>query len=87
MIDIFSNSDFFINSKPYTVHRLDKDTSGVLLIAKTREMAKLLTTLFRLRRIHKTYLTICEGEFLKNSGVLKDDLIRFDGKKKLPKRQ
>ncbi len=82
LIDIFSNSEFFINSKPYTVHRLDKDTSGVLLIAKTREMAKLLTTLFRLRRIHKTYLTICEGEFLKNSGVLKDDLIRFDGKKK-----
>ena len=83
LIDIFSKSEFFSHNKPYTVHRLDKDTSGVLLIAKTREVAKLLTSLFRLRRIHKTYLAICEGELKKNSGVLKDDLIRFDGKKKI----
>ena len=54
IIDIFSKSKLFDYDKPYTVHRLDKDTSGVLLIAKNREMAKLLTSLFRLRRVHKT---------------------------------
>ena len=34
LIDIFSNSKIFENSKPYSVHRLDKDTSGVFIIAK-----------------------------------------------------
>jgi len=83
LIDIFSKSQLFTHTKPYSVHRLDKDTSGVLLIAKNREMAKLLTTLFRLRKIHKIYLAICEGEINKNSGFLQHDLIRYEGKKKI----
>ena len=82
LIDIFSKSQLFNDTKPYSVHRLDKDTSGVLLIAKNREMAKLLTSLFRLRKIHKIYLAICEGEINKNSGFLEHDLIRYEGKKK-----
>ena len=36
LIDIFAKSEIFQNSKPYTVHRLDKDTSGIFLIAKNR---------------------------------------------------
>ena len=83
LIDIFSKSELFIDTKPYSVHRLDKDTSGVLLIAKNREMAKLLTSLFRLRKIHKIYLAICEGEINKNSGFLENDLIRYEGKRKI----
>ena len=83
LIDIFSKSQLFNDTKPYSVHRLDKDTSGVLLIAKNREMAKLLTSLFRLRKIHKIYLAICEGEISKNSGFLEHDLIRYEGKKKI----
>ena len=83
LIDIFSKSQLFNDTKPYSVHRLDKDTSGVLLIAKNREMAKLLTSLFRLRKIHKIYLAICEGEINKNSGFLEHDLIRYEGKKKI----
>ena len=35
LIDIFSKSEIFKDSKPFSVHRLDKDTSGVILIAKT----------------------------------------------------
>ena len=83
LIDVFSKSELFNFSKPYPVHRIDKDTSGVLIIAKNRETAKLLTTLFRLRKIHKTYLAICEGEVNKFSGELKHDLIRYEGKKKI----
>ena len=83
LIDIFSKSKLFIDTKPYSVHRLDKDTSGVLLIAKNREMAKLLTSLFRLRKIHKIYVAICEGEINKNSGLLENDLIRYEGKRKI----
>jgi len=83
LIDVFSKSELFNFLKPYPVHRIDKDTSGVLIIAKNRETAKLLTTLFRLRKIHKTYLAICEGEVNKFSGELKHDLIRYEGKKKI----
>ena len=83
LIDIFKKSKIFENTKPYSVHRLDKNTSGVFIIAKKREMAQLLTSLFRLRKIHKTYLAICHGELEKNSGELNDNLIRYDNGKKI----
>ena len=83
LIDIFKKSKIFENTKPYSVHRLDKDTSGVFIIAKKREMAQLLTSLFRLRKIHKTYLAICHGELEKDSGELNDNLTRYDNGNKI----
>ena len=83
LIDIFSKSKIFNNIKPYTVHRLDKETSGVFIIAKHRESAQLLTSLFRLRKVYKTYIAICHGELSINKGVWKNDLIRYDGEKKI----
>ena len=83
LVDIFAKSEIFQGTKPYSVHRLDKDTSGVFIMAKTRESAQLLTSLFRLRKVHKTYLAICHGELVKDSGEWNDDLIRFDGEKKI----
>ncbi len=83
LVDIFSKSEIFQNGKPYSVHRLDKDTSGVFIIAKTRKSAQLLTSLFRLRKVHKTYLAICHGELDKNSGEWSNDLIRYDKEKKI----
>ena len=83
LIDIFAKSKIFHNTKPYSVHRLDKDTSGVFIMAKKRESAQLLTSLFRLRKVHKTYLAICHGELDKDSGEWNDDLIRYDGNKKI----
>ena len=83
LIDIFSKSPIFKDSKPYSVHRLDKDTSGIFIIAKNRETAKLFTSLFRLRKIHKTYIAICYGELDKNKGIFNQDLTRYDGKKKI----
>ena len=83
LVDIFAKSEIFQGTKPYSVHRLDKDTSGVFIMAKTRESAQLLTSLFRLRKVHKTYLAICHGELDKNSGEWNDDLIRYDGEKKI----
>ena len=78
LVDIFAKSKIFQNTKPFSVHRLDKDTSGVFIIAKHRESAQLLTSLFRLRKVHKTYLAICHGEIEKTSGVWNEDLIRFE---------
>ena len=43
------------------MHRLDKETSGVLLAAKTAETHQKLVTLFSQRQIEKTYLAICVG--------------------------
>ncbi|MDC0566317.1 RNA pseudouridine synthase [Candidatus Pelagibacter sp.] len=83
LVDIFAKSEIFQGTKPYSVHRLDKDTSGVFIMAKTRESAQLLTSLFRLRKVHKTYLAICQGELEKDSGEWNDDLIRYDGEKKI----
>ena len=81
LVDIFAKSKIFQNTKPFSVHRLDKDTSGVFIIAKHRESAQLLTSLFRLRKVHKTYLAICHGEINKNSGVWDEDLIKFENNK------
>ena len=83
LVDIFAKSEIFQGTKPYSVHRLDKDTSGVFIMAKNRETAQLLTSLFRLRKVHKTYLAICHGELEKNSGEWNDDLLRYDNGKKI----
>jgi 23S rRNA pseudouridine955/2504/2580 synthase len=83
LVDIFAKSEIFQGTKPYSVHRLDKDTSGVFIMAKTRESAQLLTSLFRLRKGHKTYLAICHGELNTDAGEWNDDLIRYDGDKKI----
>ena len=82
LVDIFAKSEIFKDSKPYSVHRLDKDTSGVFIMAKKRESAQLFTSLFRLRKVHKTYLAICHGELDKDFGEWNDNLIRYDGEKK-----
>ena len=83
LIDIFSKSKIFENSKPYSVHRLDKDTSGVFIIAKNRNTAKLFTSLFRLRKIHKTYIAICYGELESEKGIFDQNLTRYEGKKEI----
>ena len=83
LVDIFTRSDIFQDTKPFSVHRLDKDTSGVFIMAKHREAAQLLTSLFRLRKVHKTYLAICHGELQKDSGEWNDDLTRYDNDKEI----
>ncbi len=84
IIDIFSKSELFKDTKPFSVHRLDKDTSGVFIIAKNRETAQLFTSLFRLRKVYKTYLAICNGELILNDkGSIKNELIRYENKKKI----
>ena len=47
--------------RPGIVHRLDKDTSGILIAAKTLEVQQKLTQLFASRKIYKEYWAICVG--------------------------
>ena len=83
IIDILNNTKYFENSKPYIVHRIDKETSGVLIIAKNREYAQLFTSLFRIRKIHKTYLAIVYGKVDKSLRIMKDNLIYYENNKKI----
>lgn len=83
IVDILKKTKYFQFSKPYIVHRLDKETSGIILIAKNRESAQFFTSLFRIRKIHKTYLAIVKGEVSKSLKKMEDHLSYFDNNKKI----
>jgi len=52
------------------VHRLDKDTSGVMVVARTEQALKALTKQFKDRVVRKTYLALVSGVIKKGSGVI-----------------
>lgn len=54
----------------FVVHRLDKETSGILLFAKTAEAHKLFSTLFADRNIRKFYLTVVDGQPYEESATI-----------------
>ena len=82
IVDTLKKTKYFQHTKPYIVHRLDKETSGIFLIAKNRESAQFFTSLFRIRKIHKTYLAIVKGEVPKNLKKMEDFLEYFEKNKK-----
>ncbi len=86
LVDLIAKNRIFLNSKPFIVHRLDKETTGIIIIAKNRKYAQLFTSLFRIRKIHKSYLSICYGEMEKNKGIFDENLIRYDKDKKISER-
>jgi 23S rRNA pseudouridine1911/1915/1917 synthase len=56
--------------RPGIVHRLDKDTSGVLLIAKDLRTLEQLSCAFKERKVHKTYLAVVIGHLRASSGTI-----------------
>jgi|LakMenEpi03Aug12_release.lakeMendotaPanAssembly.Ray.scaffolds.fasta_scaffold38566_6 RluA family pseudouridine synthase len=54
----------------HLLHRLDKETSGILLFAKTTAMRDAMLDLFKQRKINKTYLAIVDGIPKQNSGII-----------------
>jgi len=83
VVDTLRETKYFEDSKPFIVHRLDKETSGILIVAKTREYAQLFTSLFRIRKIHKTYLAVVYGEVSQDIKVLEDDLVLYEKERKI----
>ena len=55
---------------PALVHRLDKDTSGLLLVAKEPRVADRLASLFETGRVEKDYLCLVAGRLPENQGVI-----------------
>jgi len=62
--------------KPRLVHRLDRDTSGVLMIAKTRGAAQRLAEAFRARETKKTYWALVKASPPKLEGTIKSWLLK-----------
>ena len=58
------------SDRPGIVHRLDKDTSGLMLVAKSKEAYEKLTNDFKNKKIHREYLALLEGNLLKNKIVI-----------------
>ena len=80
ILDILRSTKEFESAYPYAVHRIDKETSGILIVAKNRKYAQLFTSLFRIRKIHKTYLGIIIGALPNRKGTFIDELHYHEGK-------
>jgi len=62
--------------RPGVVHRLDKNTSGLIIIAKTNEAHLKLTEMFKEKTIKKTYLAICKNNFKEKEGRVENQIGR-----------
>ena len=62
--------DAAVGKKTILVHRLDKETSGLLILAKNQEAAAVLEGMFRDRTVHKRYLAIVDGKMERRKGVV-----------------
>ena len=60
------------------VHRLDRDTSGVLVMATSKARAAYLAGEFRAHRVHKTYIALCQGMSTRHEFIEQAPLARFD---------
>jgi 23S rRNA pseudouridine1911/1915/1917 synthase len=56
--------------RPGIVHRLDKDTSGLMLVAKNRQAQANLMQQFKNRLIKKTYITLVQGRITPEKGII-----------------
>lgn len=64
------------------VHRLDKDTSGVLLWSKDPETLTLLMSQFKERLVHKTYMALVHGWFTTHTGTIRVPMGRLSRNRK-----
>lgn len=72
----------YYKDTPFTfraVNRLDKDTSGIVLIAKNRFAAEALSEQIRTKKVQKTYLALCCGNLPASSGTIDAPITRDEG--------
>ena len=65
----------------FVVHRLDRDTSGVILFARTEEAQRSLSQAFEQRQVEKYYLGIVRGLLPAKSGSIEEPIMEHPGKK------
>ena len=78
-IDAYKSTlQFDSNEAPRLIHRLDKDTSGVLLLARNAKAANIFTSLFRQKLIEKVYWALVEGVPRKEEGIVESYIGKLD---------
>jgi len=73
------NGNLGIGDRAGIVHRLDRETSGVLLIAKNQKTFEFLQKLFADRKIQKEYMVLVHGNLKEDELTVKNSLIRLEG--------
>ena len=66
--------------RPKLTHRIDKDTSGLLVLARNRKYALILTKAFKEHQIKKTYLALCSGRPKQDEGQIKAPIVKVGEK-------
>jgi 23S rRNA pseudouridine1911/1915/1917 synthase len=72
----YNNGSELKNNRVGIVHRLDKDTSGLIVIAKTEDIHEKLSEQFRARKVFKSYVALVHGEMEKDSGQIEARIAR-----------
>lgn len=75
VVNYFCGTDFTFR----VITRLDRDTSGVVLIAKNKISAGILTEQMTSGQIHKSYVALCHGCPANNKGIIDAPIARKDG--------
>lgn len=72
----FQIQDSKIQNRVGIVHRLDKDTSGLIVVAKSEEIHEKLSEQFRNREVFKSYVALVHGEPEENAGTIDAPIAR-----------
>lgn len=70
----------YANLRPGIVHRLDKETSGVLVLVKNKSALQHLKNQFQNHTIQKTYIALCHGIAERNKGIINLPILSIGSK-------
>ena len=71
-----------IGQKIFLVHRLDKDTAGLMIVAKTQAAAAKWTKLISGKTVKKEYIAICVGTIEPKKGIICEKIVQHGEEKK-----
>jgi 23S rRNA pseudouridine1911/1915/1917 synthase len=77
--DTLANALKYKFKKFYLVHRLDRDTSGLVLVALNEKVKDYLSNLFATRQIHKTYTALLKGKIMPSKACINLPIKRIPG--------
>jgi len=81
IFDILKNYSETEYPTPHLVHRLDAETTGILIISKTHKSAKFFSEAFKNQTINKSYLALVDGVLENKNGTLKNELSYVENNK------
>ena len=81
IFDILKNYSETEYPTPHLVHRLDAETTGILIISKTHKSAKFFSEAFKNQTINKSYLALVDGVLENKNGTLKNELNYIENNK------